>query len=88
MPASGNLPSTVPALKDGLGIFHSDSFWVVLALAYYSLEVKIVSLLVHIPPLDTQSFPSGHSFSLLCYLFGFQHMVWEKMWGYFKYKEK
>ena len=70
-----NLPSTVPALDDGLGVFDSYSFSIVLALAYYSLKVKIVSLSMDIQPPDDKSFPSGHIFFLLCYLFGFQPMV-------------
>lgn len=73
VPALGNLPSTVPALEEGLGLFHSYSFRVVLALASYSLRVKIVSLLVHIQPLDTQSFPRGHIVFPLCYLWFFAH---------------
>ena len=69
--ALGNLPSTVPALEEGLGLFHSYSFRVVLALAYYSLKVKIVSLLVHIQPLDTQEFSEGSYYlpSLLSLVF-------------------
>lgn len=78
-----NLPSTVPAMEDGLGVFHSYSLMVVLALAYYSLKVKTVSLSMDKQQPDNQSFPSGHIFSLLCYLFGFHPMVWGKRWVIF-----
>lgn len=54
-----NLPSTVGG---GLGTFHSYSFRVFLALAYYSLKVKIVSLLMDIQPPDNQNFLGNHTF--------------------------
>lgn len=78
-----NLPPTVPAMEDGLGVFRSYSLTVVLALAYYSLKVKTVLLSMDKQQPDNQSFPSGHIFSLLCYLFGFHPMVWGKRWVIF-----
>ena len=75
-----NLPSTVPTVEDGLGAFHSYSFRVFLALAYYSLKSKLSHHQWTYNYLIIRSFQVVIFFSLLCYLFVFQPIVWGKKW--------